>query len=64
MEVASLDEDRLTKAFEAGQAIGVPIVNNRIAVTPVSLIAGKSTPDEMVKIAQTYVDYVSAASGD
>ncbi len=27
MEVASLDEDRLTKAFEAGQAIGVPIVN-------------------------------------
>lgn len=27
MEVASLDEDRLTKAFEAGAAIGVPIVN-------------------------------------
>jgi sugar phosphate isomerase/epimerase len=27
MEVASLDEDRLTKAFEAGQALGVPIVN-------------------------------------
>jgi sugar phosphate isomerase/epimerase len=27
MEVASLDETRLTKAFEAGQALGVPIVN-------------------------------------
>lgn len=27
MEVASLDETRLTKAFEAGQAIGIPIVN-------------------------------------
>ena len=27
MEVASLDEDRLTKAFEAGQAIGIPVVN-------------------------------------
>ncbi len=27
MEVASLDEARLTKAFEAGQALGVPIVN-------------------------------------
>lgn len=27
MEVATLDEDRLTKAFEAGAAIGVPIVN-------------------------------------
>ena len=27
MEVASLDEDRLTRAFEAGAGIGVPIVN-------------------------------------
>ncbi len=27
MEVASLDEERLTKAFEAAAAIGVPIVN-------------------------------------
>ncbi len=27
MEVASLDEDRLTKAFEAAQAIGIPVIN-------------------------------------
>jgi sugar phosphate isomerase/epimerase len=27
MEVASLDEDRLTMAFEAGQAIGIPVIN-------------------------------------
>ena len=27
MEVASLDEDRLTKAFEAGEGLGVPIIN-------------------------------------
>ena len=27
MEVASLDEDRLTRAFEAGQGIGIPIIN-------------------------------------
>jgi len=27
MEVASLDEDRLTKAFEAGLAIGIPVIN-------------------------------------
>jgi sugar phosphate isomerase/epimerase len=26
-EVASLDEDRLTKAFEAGQGIGIPVLN-------------------------------------
>jgi sugar phosphate isomerase/epimerase len=27
MEVASLDEDRLTKAFEAGVELGIPVVN-------------------------------------
>ncbi len=27
MEVASLDENRLTRAFEAGQALGIPVVN-------------------------------------
>ncbi len=27
MEVAALDEERLTKAFEAGAALGIPIVN-------------------------------------
>ena len=27
MEVASLDEDRLVKAFEAGAAIGIPVIN-------------------------------------
>jgi sugar phosphate isomerase/epimerase len=27
MEVASLEEDRLTKAFEAGQALGIPLIN-------------------------------------
>jgi sugar phosphate isomerase/epimerase len=27
MEVASLDEDRLTKAFEAGAEIGIPVIN-------------------------------------
>ena len=27
MEVASLDEDRLTKAFQAAQYLGIPVVN-------------------------------------
>jgi len=27
MEAGTLDEDRLTKAFEAGQAIGIPVIN-------------------------------------
>ncbi len=38
MEEAALDEDRLTKAFEAGQAIGIPVVN----IGP----GGKSGSDE------------------
>ncbi|NKB65993.1 MAG: TIM barrel protein [Candidatus Latescibacteria bacterium] len=38
MEVASQDEDRLTKAFEAGQALGIPVVN----IGP----GGKSNSDE------------------
>jgi uncharacterized protein (UPF0210 family) len=38
---------------EISREFGVPIVNNRIAVTPISLIAGKSTPDELLKIAET-----------
>lgn len=32
---------------------GIPIINKRISVTPVSLITGKRTPDECVKFAQT-----------
>ncbi len=32
---------------------GIPIVNNRIAVTPVSLIAGRCGPDELLRIAET-----------
>jgi uncharacterized protein len=32
---------------------GLPIINNRIAVTPVSLIAGRSGPQELLRIAET-----------
>lgn len=35
------------------QEFGIPIVNNRVAVTPVSLIAGKSGAAELLKIAET-----------
>ena len=41
MEVASLDEDRLTKAFQAAQYLGIPVVN----VGP----GGKSDDEESFK---------------
>ncbi len=38
---------------EISQEFGLPIINNRIAVTPVSLIAGRSGPREFLQIADT-----------
>jgi uncharacterized protein (UPF0210 family) len=38
---------------ELEREFGLPIINNRIAVTPVSLVAGRCAPDELVRIAET-----------
>jgi uncharacterized protein (UPF0210 family) len=38
---------------ELAREFGIPIVNNRIAVTPISLIAGKADQDGLLKIAET-----------
>jgi uncharacterized protein (UPF0210 family) len=38
---------------EISQEFGLPIINNRIAVTPVSLIAGRSGRPELLRIAET-----------
>ncbi|MGA9322014.1 MAG: DUF711 family protein, partial [Xanthobacteraceae bacterium] len=38
---------------DIAQEFGLPIINNRIAVTPVSLIAGRSGPEELLRVAQT-----------
>lgn len=53
--------DKLTKCAEnlvpVGEDIekqyGIPIINKRVSVTPVSLIGGKHSPEDYVKIAQT-----------
>jgi uncharacterized protein (UPF0210 family) len=34
------------------QEFGIPIVNYRVSVTPVSLVAGRTAPEDFVKIAQ------------
>jgi uncharacterized protein (UPF0210 family) len=40
-------------SHELVREFGLPIVNNRIAVTPISLIAGKSDSSAIVRIAET-----------
>jgi uncharacterized protein len=42
---------RVSKDISA--EFGLPIINNRIAVTPVSLIAGRAGPQELLRIAET-----------
>ena len=39
--------------LEIEQEYGIPIVNYRVSVTPVSLVAGRTRPDEFVRIAET-----------
>ena len=38
---------------ELSEEFGLPIINNRIAVTPVSLIAGRSRPEHLLRLAET-----------
>src|SRR5262249_40542324 len=38
---------------ELSEEFGLPIINNRIAVTPVSLIAGRSRPEHLLRLAGT-----------
>ena len=53
--------DKLTKKAERLVAVGkeietrygIPIVNKRISVTPISLIGGAASPDDYIKIART-----------
>ena len=53
--------DKLTKKAERLVAVGkeietkygIPIVNKRIALTPISLIGGAASPDDYLKIART-----------
>ena len=57
MEVASLDEDRLTKAFEAAQFLGVPVVNvgpGGKSNEPGDLEASIETLNARAKLAEKY----------
>ena len=46
-------EKLVPTALDIEKTYGIPIINKRISVTPVSLIGGNSTPDGYVSIAKT-----------
>ncbi len=46
-------EKLVPTANDIEKQYGIPIINKRVSVTPVSLIAGKADPDTYVKIAKT-----------
>ena len=52
-KVEKIARDLRRVSAEISQEFGLPIINNRIAVTPIALIAGRSTPDELLRIAET-----------
>ncbi len=53
--------DKITKSAERlvpvgceiEKELGIPIINKRVSVTPISLVGGKFSPDDYVKIART-----------
>src|ERR1043165_4899398 len=52
-KITRIAKDLRKVSGELAGEFGIPIVNNRIAVTPISLIAGRTGPDGLFKLAQT-----------
>jgi len=52
-KVTTVAKDLHRVSAELTREFGLPIINNRIAVTPVSLIAGRSTGNDLLQLAQT-----------
>jgi uncharacterized protein len=52
-KVTTIARDLRRVCSDLSLEFGIPIVNCRIAVTPISLIAGKCGPDQMLDIART-----------
>jgi len=69
-KVTTVAKDLRRVSYELTREFGLPIVNNRIAVTPISLIAGKCDSTEFVQIAETldraaqsvHVDFIGGFS--
>jgi uncharacterized protein len=63
-KVTALANDLHRVSGELAREFGLPIINNRIAVTPISLIAGQCTRDELIGVAETLDRAAHAAKVD
>jgi uncharacterized protein (UPF0210 family) len=63
-KVTTVAKDLHRVSAELTREFGLPIINNRIAVTPVSLIAGRSTGNDLLQLAQTLDSAAQAVSVD
>ncbi len=54
-KITRLARDLVSTGSDISREFGIPIVNKRISITPISLVGGSAcqTPDDYVKIAQT-----------
>jgi uncharacterized protein (UPF0210 family) len=52
-KITTTAKDLHRVSTELTREFGLPIINNRIAVTPISLIAGKSSGNDLLQLAQT-----------
>ncbi|MBO5682415.1 MAG: DUF711 family protein, partial [Clostridia bacterium] len=51
-KITTKAKDLVKVGEDIEKELGIPIINKRVSVTPVSLIGGKYTPDDYVKIAK------------
>ena len=52
-KITSRAEHLVQTGEDIAKMYGIPIINKRVSITPVSLIGGKASPDEYVRIAKT-----------
>ena len=52
-KITKTAKDLVKTGEEIEKDYGIPIVNKRVSVTPISLIGGDGTPDDYVSIAKT-----------
>ena len=52
-KITTRAEKLVATGCDIEKELGIPIINKRVSVTPISLVGGKYTPDDYVKIAHT-----------
>lgn len=63
-KITTYAKDLMAVAQQIEREFGIPITNKRISVTPIALIAGKATPDEMLLYAHALDDAAKTVGVD